>query len=55
MYDTSLGSSFQRLAGNALYGFRAPVGTYIGKDLRGAGEQVAEQHGYTVQAVIFGG
>ena len=39
---------------HTLYRFRTPVGSNIGKDRCRAGEQFAEQHCRTIQAVIFG-
>ena len=41
--------------GDAFYGFRAPVSTYISEDLCLTGELITKQHTYCVQAIVFGG
>lgn len=55
MNNAVLRQSAERLAGDAFYGFRRPVGSYVGEYLRGTSELMAKQHRYAVQTVIFGG
>ncbi len=49
------GTSGQLTSGHTPDGFRTPVGAHVGEDLRGVGEQMAEQHGHTVERIVFRG
>ena len=54
MNDAVLSKAGQRFTRHAFNRLWRPVGAHIGKDLGRAGELMAEQHRYAVQAVVFG-
>ena len=54
MYDAASRGAGERSAGDALHRIGAPISPDIGKNLSGAGEEVAEQHGNAVQVVVLG-
>src|SRR5437588_4394807 len=55
MEETMLGFAFQYVAGDALNRGGAPIRAHIRKHLRAVGEQMAEEHGCTIERIVFGG
>ena len=53
MDDAILGRTVELMTRDALDGIGAPVGTDIGEDLCGIGEQISEEHRQGVEGIVL--